>query len=337
MARARVWVDSLFSFVPLRWRRNTNRRTLFILGALFAFLFIPYVALVAPPHDFPEGGIIEIEEGASLGSIANQLEEGSVIRSSILFHLSVFVFGREREIEYGDYVFKRARNVFSIAKAFSYGDHGLEPIRVRIPEGATVREIAAIIDTELQRFNAARFIESALPLEGRLYPDTYFFLPTADDALVLRTLRDSFDARLGEMNALIVGFGKPLDDVIIMASILEREAHNQRDRRMIAGVLWKRIEIDMPLQVDAVFLYTLGRTTFELTSADLASNSPYNTYRNKGLPPTPIGNPSLDSLRAAVTPIESNYLYYLADENFVTYFSETYEEHLAKKRKYLGG
>ena len=121
-----------------------------------------------------------------------------------------------------------------------------------------------------------------------------------------------------------------------MASILEREAHDLEDRRMIADVLWRRLELGMPLQVDATFLYTLGKTTFDLTDADLEGDDPYNTYVNKGLPPGPIGSPSLESILAAVTPIKSDYLYYLADKNNVTYYSETYEEHLQKKRKYLG-
>ena len=131
-------------------------------------------------------------------------------------------------------------------------------------------------------------------------------------------------------------FNKPLDDVVVMASLLEKEANEFKDRRKIAGVLWKRLEIGMPLQVDATFVYFLGKNTFELTLADLQTESPYNTYINKGLPPTAIANPGLDSLRAAVTPDENDYFFYLADYDGVTHFSETYAEHLRKKRKYLG-
>ena len=125
-------------------------------------------------------------------------------------------------------------------------------------------------------------------------------------------------------------------DIVTMASILEKEAKNTRDRKMIAGVLWNRLDRGMLLQVDAVFLYTIGRTTFDLTMKDLASDSPYNTYRYKGLPPTPIGSPSLDSLVAAMTPTKSDYLFYLADNDHVTHYSKTYREHLRKKRLYLG-
>ena len=122
-----------------------------------------------------------------------------------------------------------------------------------------------------------------------------------------------------------------------MAWILEKEAHTTFDRRMIAGVLWRRLKIDMALQVDVAFLYSIGRSTFSLTNADLKdADDPYNTYVHKGLPPGPIGSPSLSSLRAAVTPIDEGFLFYLADGNNVTHYSKTYEEHLRKKALYLG-
>jgi len=120
-----------------------------------------------------------------------------------------------------------------------------------------------------------------------------------------------------------------------MASLLEKEAHIFRDRRMISGVLWKRMEIGMPLQVDAAFLYFLGRTTFDLTLEDLQYDSPYNTYLHAGLPAGAITNPSLRAIEAAVTPIDNGNLFYLADFSGTTHYSATFEEHLRKKRIYL--
>ena len=317
-------------------RENANRRTLIIVPVVVICLLIPYLLFVRPPSVFPSGELVEIPEGLSLSEIAELLEREQVVRSAVLFRSAVYVFGRERNVKFGDYFFKEPRNVFIIARALSYGVYGLEPIRIRVPEGTMVREMVPLFATYLKRFDEERFLSEAEPMEGYLFPDTYFFLPNADDRLVLRTLRQSFYSRTVELEEEISASGRSLEDIVIMASVLEREAHTTKDRRMIAGVLWKRIDINMPLQVDAVFLYSLGRTTFELTSADLASDSPYNTYRVRGLPPTPIGSPSLDSLRAAATPIANDYLYYLADSNNVTHFSETYEEHLKQKKLYLG-
>ena len=128
---------------------------------------------------------------------------------------------------------------------------------------------------------------------------------------------------------------KPLKEVVIMATILEREAPQGADRRIIAGILWKRIAIGMPLPVDVRFLYTLGKGTFQLTTKDLTTDSPYNTYTNKGLPPGPIGSPSEDALEAAVNPTKTKYLYFLADRSGVTHYSATYQQQIANKNQYF--
>lgn len=321
----------------VRSETNVNRRTFFIVSIGLVVLILMYVFFIRPPSDFPAGQLVEIPEGASLNEIATFLKEQHVVRSKLWLQASVFLFGYERTVQYGDYLFKEPRNVFSVARAIGIGARGLEPIRIRVPEGSTVSEMAELFDTELLRFDKEKFIQNALPYEGYLFPDTYFFLPNANEDLVIRTLRQSFDAQIAILASSTEKFGRPLKDVVIMASILEKEARTFEDKRMIAGILWKRLDKNMALQVDAVFLYSIGKTTFDLTKEDLANKEdPYNTYANKGLPPTPIGSPSLDSLKAAITPIKSGYWYYLADRNYVTYYSATYEEHLEKRRLYLG-
>lgn len=336
--RALNRVHDLVQAFLARSETNVNRRT-FVIGSIATIVCVlAYVFLISPPSDFPAGELVEIPENATLGEIAQHLAEEKVVRSPFMLRISVYLLGYERRVQFGDYLFKEPKNVFSIARAIGIGARGLEPFRIRIEEGAMVKDIAETFAGErLERFNKERFLRDALPQEGYLFPDTYFFLPNADDQLILRTLRQNFDTQIATISDEIEAFGRPLHDVVIMASILEREEKNFEDKRMIAGILWKRLDRGMPLQVDAVFLYSLGRTTFDLTKEDLRKeDDPYNTYANKGLPPTPIGNPSLSSLRAAVTPIKSNYWYYLADNNYNTYYSTTYEEHLAKRRMYLG-
>lgn len=133
----------------------------------------------------------------------------------------------------------------------------------------------------------------------------------------------------------ILKSGHSLDEILTMASILEKEANKTADRKKIAGVLWHRIDIGMPLQTDATFPYYLGRNTFEVTRTDLQTDHPYNTYTNKGLPPGPIGNPGLDSILAAAQPTKSNYIFFLSDRQGNFHYSVTYEGHLANKRRYL--
>ncbi|MBI4068234.1 endolytic transglycosylase MltG [Candidatus Kaiserbacteria bacterium] len=322
--------------ISKRWQKHANRRTAAIVLAIALPFAALYLTLLRAPNDFPAGDIITIERDATAKDIAAQFDSQHIIRSSRTFEVVIRLLGGDRSIHAGDYQFNHSRNVIRIAQALIAGDFGLEPVRIHIPAGATVQEMATIFDAKLIRFDRQEFIDNALPYEGYLYADTYFFLPTAKADVVIRTLRETFDQKIATIQPQIDTFGKPLHDVITMASMLEREENNYEDRQKIAGVLWKRIAINMPLQVDATFVYIIGKGSHQLTMEDLDYDSPYNTYKNKGLPPGPISNPSLDAIRAAVNPIPSNNLFYLADRNGTTHYSATYEEHLRKKRYYLG-
>jgi UPF0755 protein len=296
-----------------------------------------YLFMIRPPDTFPIDQLITVPAGSSLADIGNTLKKDGVVRSAIAFRISAIILGKGREMHAGDYMFKEPRDVFSIARAISIGAYGLEPIRIRVPEGATTRQMAVIFGSELVRFNQANFLAQATPMEGYLFPDTYFFLPNATESTVIQTMRQNFDAHLATIDAQIKASGHSLHDIVIMASILEREASGVGDdRRTISGVLWNRLARNMPLQVDVTFLYTIGKNSFELTKADLRSDSAYNTYTHTGLPPGPIGSPSLNALLAAATPIKSDYLFYLADSNGVTHYSKTYQQHLDKKHVYIG-
>jgi len=319
-----------------RWRANVNQRTFLMLVAVFLPCFAVYAILLRPPADFPEGIIVTVPRGASAREVAVDFYKQDIVRSGAAFELAMRLMGGDRSLYAGDYQFNHRRSAIRIARSLMKGDFGMEPVRVRIPDGATVSEIADILDGRLARFDREAFINYALPYEGYLYPDTYFFLPTAKPDVIVQTLKGAFDQKIATIAPDIEAFGKPLEDVIIMASLLEREESDYEDKRKIAGVLWKRLDIDMPLQVDATFVYLIGKGSNQLTLKDLQYDSPYNTYKNKGLPPGPIANPSIESIRAAINPVKHNYLFYLADRNGNTYYSTTYEEHLRKKRHYLG-
>lgn len=328
-------LDSFEAMLSERWREHSNRRTILIIIAIGLLANYLYLYEIRPPDNFPIGQIISIPEGASVSEVGNTLVSDGVIRSSFTFKVMVKLLRHDHNLQSGDYLFKEPLDVYSIARAISVGAHGLEPIKIRIPEGATTKEMAVIFANSLPRFNPAKFLEEAQPLEGFLFPDTYNFLPNATEDSVIRSMRQNFDTHEATIDAQVVAFGKPLKDDVIMASIIEREARNDDDRKMISGVLWNRIAKGMPLQVDVTFLYTIGKGTFQLTKKDLRTDSPYNTYLHKGLPPTAIGSPSMSSLMAAVNPTKNNYLYYLADSSGVTHFSKTYEGQLENKNIYF--
>ena len=185
----------------------------------------------------------------------------------------------------------------------------------------------------MPEFNNREFMSRAQ--EGYLFPDTYFPRPGESTDAILSVFDNTFRSKISKIQKEIKASGHTLEELLTMASILEKEASKTKDRQQIAGVLWYRVKIGMPLQVDAVFPYILGKNTFQLTTDDLKFDSPYNTYTNKGLPPGPINTPGLDSILAAATPIKSKYLYFLSDKAGNFHYAVTYAQHLANKKKYL--
>lgn len=328
-------LDGLQLKLSDHWREGANRRTIVLVAILGSLSLYGYLFHIRPPALFPTGHLVTVESGTTVDQISRSLKTQGVVRSPLFFKAFIRILGSDENLRAGDYLFKEPKDVFAIARAISAGAFGLEPIRVRVPEGATVAEIALIFDRRLERFDETAFLERARDAEGYLFPDTYFFMPNATDETVYGAMRQNFDAHIASIFPPIASSSHSLSDIVIMASIIERESHDAEDRRLISGVLWNRIERDMALQVDAPFVYSIGKGTFQLTMRDLTSDSPYNTYKHKGLPPTAIGNPSLDSIKAALQPTENDYLFFLADKEGVTHFCKTYQCQLANKARYF--
>jgi len=322
-------------FVPEKHKRFIYKywdeiAALVVLG--IALLFFSYLRA---PGAFPVGSLVTIPSETTLSEISEQFEDRRIISSAFMLNTLVKLIGAEKGVIAGDYLFERRLNVFEITNKITQGEFGLEPIRITIPEGVTVKEMADLYQGRFPKFDSEHFIEEALPLEGYLFPDTYFFLLNVSEEEVIRVMKDTFIRRVSEIDSLLESSDRSLEEVVIMASLLEEEARNFETRQMIAGILWKRLDIGMPLQVDAVFPYIIGRNTFELTLDDLDYDSPYNTYKYKGLPIGPITNPGLESLKAAVTPIETDFLFYLSDFDGEMHYAETFERHKNNKFKYL--
>jgi len=222
-----------------------------------------------------------------------------------------------------------------VANRILAGDYGVPPIRITFTEGTTVREAALTVRSTSLDVSADEFIALAQPLEGYLFPDTYLLSPSADASSIVSTMQANFEVKIKPLLPSIQASGHTLSDIVTMASLLEKEARTTTPRRMIAGILWNRLQLGMPLQVDAVFGYIFNRDTYSPSFDDLTVDSPYNTYTHKGLPPTPISNPGLDSIESALNPTKTSYLYYLTDRNGVMHYAKTYAGHLANQRRYL--
>ena len=195
--------------------------------------------------------------------------------------------------------------------------------------------MSVVLSEEIHGFDAEEFVNIAKDKEGFLFPDTYFFLPNIEPSQVVRETQDVFTEKLLGLKDKLENSGKTLEDIVIMASIIEKEAITLEDKKLVSGILWTRIEIGMALQVDAPFIYERNRNTFQLTTEELREDSPYNTYTNRGLTPTAIANPGLDSIIAALEPTESEYLFYLSDMDGNIHYAETFNGHKINKAKYI--
>jgi UPF0755 protein len=290
---------------------------------------------LTPPSNFPVGEKITVESGASLGQVSLLLKEGQFIHSRLMFEFCMITVSGDRNVVAGDYVFKQPLSACGVASRTARGISGMPATRVTIPEGMSNARAADIFAKALPKFDARSFIENAQALEGYLFPETYFFPPAANAEDVVKVMVAQFKKKIEPLKPSIEKSGHSLEEIIIMASILEKEAKTPEDQALVSGILWKRIKIGMALQVDAPFYYLLGKESSELTQSDLALKSEYNTYKNKGLPAGPIGNPGLVAIQAAISPTLSPYVYYLSDKDGAMHYAKTFDEHKANKSRYL--
>ena len=281
-----------------------------------------WLFFLSAPKGFPSSVAIVIEKGTGLAEISNKLKKEEFIRSKYAFALYARAFNKSKKIKYGKYLFNEPVSVFALAGRLTKGEFGFKPIKVTVAEGLTAKEISELFG-DFENFDKEEFWGKTINLEGYLFPDTYLFLPFAETEQIIGTMTDNFKKKAGNV-------GK---DIVIMASLIEKEVPDSGDRKIISGILWKRLELGMALQVDAVFPYITGSR--KILSDDLKIDSLYNTYLYKGLPPGPISNPGLDAIEAAKNPKETTYLYYLSGNDGKTHFAKTFSEHLRNKEKYL--
>ncbi len=312
---------------------EANKKILFLSAGLF-ILFAALSYYFEVPKEFPLGQVVTIYSGESLDKITSDLESLHIIRSPFWFRTAVILQGGERGVIAGDYLLDEKAGPINIAYRLVHARFHLTTARITIPEGWDSTQIADYLKKNLVNFNQVRFLNIAKKEEGYLFPDTYFVSPTIKPEVLIDKMEKTFNEKIKSVPG-IATTTKSLGDIITMASILENEARTTESRRIIAGILWKRLQLGMPLQVDATFLYINGKNTYQLTADDLKINSPYNTYLYKGLPPGPIDNPGVDALFAAVNPITTKYLYYLSSRDGTIHYAQTFEQHKRNAELYL--
>ncbi len=287
--------------------------------------------LDTPPEDFPVGKDITINSGLSVRAIADKLAEENVIRSPLYFYILFRNEFSESFAQAGTYQFQSTVSSREVAEAIAEGSAQSPVVTITFPEGFRIKDITSFLPKSF----ASVSVKEIEQFEGYLFPDTYFIKSDMDLTAIATLMRETFTEKMMPLQEQIQQTRFTEKDVVILASIIEREANDSESKKMVSGILQNRLEIGMPLQVDASFDYLFGKESHEVTTEDLEHNSPYNSYEYTGLPPAPISNPGLESIMAVLEPTESDYLYYLTGDDGKFYYSKTFEQHKVNKSRHL--
>ncbi len=296
------------------------KKSIFVLVVFLGAAFLLFQILI-PLNDSENTRLFHIEKGEGSKEIGMHLEEQKFIRSSIAFRFYVLATFAFHTLKAGDYELSSGMSLAEITQKIASGDIAKQTLM--IIEGWNRNDIAQYLEEQGIPQGKDLAGSQYADLEGYLFPDTYLVRKGAVLEDVITIMRETFDTKAGN----------PSRDVVIMASLIEKEVRSREDKRMVSGILWKRLKIGIPLQVDATITYLTSKK--KVSNGDMKIDSPYNTYRYRGLPLGPIANPGLESIQAALDPQESPYLYYLSTPEGKTIFSRTLEEHNKAKAKYL--
>ncbi len=301
-----------------------------LLFCLFIFISVQGFYFSKNPQGQEE--FFLVKKGDSVFQIGQNLEERRFIKNKYLFNLYVLASGKQSKLQAGEYVLSSSMSISKISQKLISGNIAKEIIT--IPEGWNLRDIAWYFENK-GMFQAEELYEMT-ELEGYLFPDTYEISRGASLEEIIKKMTDNFNKKLTpELREDIQKQEKTVSEIVIIASLLEKEIQTLEDKKMVAGVLLNRLQVGMPLQIDATITYITKKQTTNISKKDTQIDSPYNTYKYTGLPLGPICNPGTESIKAAIYPQPNSYWYYLSTPEGETIFSKTLEEHNIAKAKHL--
>ena len=333
------------SLSNLKVKNGQRLWPLFLLFFLTNTFFLSFFYFTLSPG-MNQAVRLHVPTGSSLQEISDLLVEKGVIKSGFSFQLMTKLRGLGKGLRAGDYVISPGTSPWEVISLLTTGQGEL--VRFTVPEGLTDKQVIERINSALKHLNSEKLLRlarsdslsgelglSSPSLMGYMFPDTYFVPPTINEAEVLRLMAERFI----QVYAELVRDKKPQNSLprhesVILASIIEKEAILDRERPMISAVFLNRIELGRPLESCATVLFVLGKHKSRLLYRDLEVNSPYNTYRHRGLPPGPICNPGRASLAAALYPSDTNYLYFVAKGDGSHVFSRSLNDHVRAKRRF---
>jgi len=339
--------------------RTTERAVLFevvrfllLCGLILSLSASGYVLYAVQPvlPDGEQEQLVHVEKGLNGRQIAHLLADHGLVRDADLLYWLLRLTGADKRLQAGYYVLKPSMNAFEIIEQLQQGR--TTSVTVTIPEGFELKQIAARL-AQKGLVDYGKFMELALnaplvfggdmpleipitSLEGYLFPDTYTFSYGQSEAEIIRQMVGRFlEVVIPEVQDRIGRWGLGLHELVTLASIVEREVAVDWERPLVASVYLNRLKINMPLQADPTVRYVMEEDRARVLYRDLEIDSPYNTYRSRGLPPGPIASPGLASIMAVLDPAETDYLFFVAKGDGTHQFSRTFAEHV-KARQELG-
>lgn len=306
-----------------------------VAGALFLLIFFSVSFFFSPVNlQSQQEKFVVIKKGSSVSQIAQTLKSKNLIRLPLVFKLVVYKEGLNKKLQAGSFQISPAQSPQEIAHALT---EGRLDIWLTVPEGWRNEQIAQeVSDTLFLEYQD--FLTKASGHQGKLFPDTYLIPKDANSQNIINIMLDNYQDKLSSLKPQINSSTLTESEIINLAAIVERETLTDQEKPIVAGVLLKRLEANWPLQVDATLQYILGSENKwwpTPKAEDKKISSPYNTYKNLGLPPKPIANPGLSSIKAVLNPQPSPYWFYLHDKQGNIHYAETSQQHNTNIQKYI--
>ena len=326
-----------------------------IVGVVVSGSYL-FDAYLTKPDEGTQAIAFSIEEGSSVDTIARRLEDEGLITSKLFF--KAYIRFSKATPQAGEFQLTPGMSLRALVSELGFAQ--AREVQVTIPEGYTLLEIGEVVTTVLPGISTQQWEEvikkngkeaiavddilTGIPqgqgLEGYLFPDTYRFREDADAMIVAQTMVLTLKRRLAENDItiprnLIFEGGLTFHEMLTLASIVEREVRSPEDMKIVAGIFYTRLKIGMALQADSTVNYVTGGNTPSISLDDSYIDSPYNTYRNLGLPPGPISNPGMNAILATLNHVDSDYVYFLTTPEGKVIYAKTFDEHVANKYQYL--
>ncbi len=326
---------------------QSRLETIVFASAIIATLLLTHIYITFYGPAGRDRGLktVTVSRGAPLRLVAERLKAKGIIGSKNGFLFVAWLKGAERDTKAGEYEFSPSMSPVFIIDMLKRGE--VKKYTITVPEGYTIRQIASLLESRgladssefMARAGDHNLVkELGLPgktLEGYLFPDTYRLRKGMSATEIIEVMARRFKAVYrGEFSRLAKRRGMALADVVTLASIIEKETSDPSERALISSVFHNRLSKGIKLQSDPTVIYAIRAFDGNIRKKDLKIRSPYNTYLHYGLPPGPIANPGKEAIRAAITPADTKYLYFVSKNDGTHYFSKTYKEHIRAVERY---